>query len=315
MKSCEDLTISQLHHALQSGDVSASEIASATLDNIEKSDPTLNAFTHVTRDRMLCEAAKIDRLRASGGTLPPLAAIPYAVKNLLDVTGEVTLAGASLNSSNPVAKTDAWTVSRLASQGAMLSGMLNMDAYAYGFTTENSHYGVTRNPRDISRIAGGSSGGSAAAVAAGLVHFTLGSDTNGSIRVPSSLSGILGLKPTFGRLSRRGSQPFVASLDHLGPMARCSEDLSQVYDAIQGRDPQDHFQADQPSSETFSQLSRGLEGLRIAVLGGYFSTWCDHHATAAVLQVAQALEAQQEVEMPQAELARSAAFVITASEG
>lgn len=315
MKSCEDLTIGQLHHALQSGDLSATEIASATLDNIEQSNPRLNAFTHVTRDRMLCEAAKIDRLRASGATLPPLAAVPYAVKNLLDITGEVTLAGASLNSSNPVAKADAWAVSRLTSQGALLSGMLNMDAYAYGFTTENSHYGVTRNPRDISRVAGGSSGGSAAAVAAGLVHFTLGSDTNGSIRVPASLSGILGLKPTFGRISRSGSQQFVASLDHIGPMARCAADLSQVYDAMQGTDPQDTFQADKPTTETFSRLTLGQQGLRTAVLGGYFSTWCDEHAKAAVQQVAKALDAQEEVEMPQAELARSAAFLITASEG
>jgi len=315
MKSSEDLTISQLHHALQSGDLSATEIANATLDNIEKSDPTLNAFTHVTRDRMLSEAAKVDKLRASGGTLPPLAAVPYAVKNLLDVTGQVTLAGASLNSNNPVAQQDAWTVSRLASQGALLSGMLNMDAYAYGFTTENSHYGVTRNPRDTSRIAGGSSGGSAAAVAAGLVHFSLGSDTNGSIRVPSSLSGILGLKPTFGRISRSGSQPFVASLDHIGPLARCASDLSQVYDAMQGTDPQDAFQADKPTTETFSRLTHGQQGLRTAVLGGYFSTWCDDDAKAAVKRVAKALEAQEEVVMPQAELARSAAFLITASEG
>ena len=126
MKTSEDLTISQLHHALQSGDLSATEIANATLDNIEKSDPTLNAFTHVTRDRMLSEAAKVDKLRASGGTLPPLAAVSYAVKNLLDVTGQVTLAGASLNSQNPVAQQDAWTVSRLASQGALLSGMTEM---------------------------------------------------------------------------------------------------------------------------------------------------------------------------------------------
>lgn len=315
MKSTEHQTISQLHHALQSGEISATEMANATLENIEQSDPTLNAFTHVTHARMQSEAAKIDQLRASGAPLPPLAAVPYAVKNLIDVTGEVTLAGASFNSRNPVAKSDAWAVQRLASQGAMLSGMLNMDAYAYGFTTENSHYGVTHNPRDLSRIAGGSSGGSGAAVAAGLVHFALGSDTNGSIRVPSSLCGILGLKPTFGRISRSGSQPFVASLDHLGPMARCAADLSHVYDAIQGADPQDAFQADKPTTATFHSLTRGQQGLRTAVLGGYFSTWCDDDAKAAVQQVAKALEAQEEVEMPQAELARSAAFLITASEG
>ncbi|MEA9389706.1 AtzE family amidohydrolase [Acerihabitans sp. TG2] len=315
MTSLDHFTIGQLHQAIEQGDISASEIATTTLEAIEQANPVINAYTHITRERLLNEAAAVDKTRASGMTLPPLAGIPYAVKNLLDVAGEVTLAGASLNRHNAVACHDAWTISRLSAQGAMLSGMLNMDAYAYGFTTENSHYGATRNPRDLTRIAGGSSGGSAAAVAAGLVHFTLGSDTNGSIRVPSSLSGILGLKPTFGRLSRRGSQPFVASLDHLGPMARCSEDLSYVYDAIQGRDPHDHFQADQPTRETFSQLSQGQHGLRIAMLGGYFSTWCDDHAKTAVLQVAQALRAQDEIDLPQAELARTAAFIISASEG
>lgn len=315
MKSLAQASIHDIQQALKSGEISAQEIAHQTLENIDKANPSVNAYTHVTHERMLSEAGKIDKLRASGATLPPLAAVPYAVKNLIDVTGEVTLAGASLNSSNPVAKQDAFVVSRLTEQGALLSGMLNMDAYAYGFTTENSHYGATRNPRDLSRIAGGSSGGSAAAVAAGLVQFTLGSDTNGSIRVPSSLSGILGLKPTFGRISRHGSQPFIASLDHLGPMARSSSDLSLVYDALQGEDPADNFQADKPTRMTFSELSRGQEGLRTAVLGGFFATWCDDHAKAAVKRVAQALEAQDEIEMPQAELARSAAFIITASEG
>ena len=123
------------------------------------------------------------------------------MKNLFDVAGHTTLAGAELLSDRPPAASDSWAVRQLHSAGALLSGMLNMDAYAYGFTTENSHYGATRNPHDLSRIAGGSSGGSAAAVAAGLVHFSLGSDTNGSIRVPASLCGIFGLKPTFGRLS------------------------------------------------------------------------------------------------------------------
>jgi Asp-tRNA(Asn)/Glu-tRNA(Gln) amidotransferase A subunit family amidase len=177
MKPLHEAGIDDIQQALKSGDVSATEIARQTLENIEKANPAINAYTHITHERMLSEAAKVDKLRASGAELPPLAAVPYAVKNLLDVTGEVTLAGASLNSSNPVAKEDAWSVARLAQNGALLSGMLNMDAYAYGFTTENSHYGATRNPRDLERVAGGSSGGSAAAVAAGLVQFTLGSDT------------------------------------------------------------------------------------------------------------------------------------------
>ncbi len=221
---------------------------------------------------MLAEADSIDALRREKRPLPPLAGIPYAVKNLFDVAGHTTLAGAELLSGRPPAASDSWAVRQLHSAGALLSGMLNMDAYAYGFTTENSHYGATRNPHDLSRIAGGSSGGSAAAVAAGLVHFSLGSDTNGSIRVPASLCGIFGLKPTFGRLSRSGSHPFVASLDHIGPFARRVADLAAVYDALQGRDPADDFQADKASERTGNLLDRELEGLRCARLGGYFTT-------------------------------------------
>ena len=300
---------------IRAGERSAMAVLDATLARVRERDPRYNCFTALTETRARQEAAAIDARRARGEPLPPLAGVPYAVKNLFDIADEITLAGGRINASNPAARRDARLVQRMREAGAVLVGALNMDEHAYGFTTENSHYGACRNPHDISRIAGGSSGGSAAAVAGGLVPLTLGSDTNGSIRVPASLSGILGLKPTFGRISRSGSQPFVASLDHLGPMARCSEDLSQVYDAIQGTDPQDHFQADKPNTETFSQLKRGQQGLRTAVLGGYFSTWCDGHAKDAVRQIAQALEAQEEIDMPQAELARSAAFIISASEG
>lgn len=307
--------IAGLRTALQQGEISAREIAAATLEKIARVNPAINAFTQVTEDRLLREADALDARRARGVELPPLAAIPYAVKNLFDVAGTVTLAGASLFSQRPPAQQDATAVQRLAQAGGLLAGMLNMDAYAYGFTTENSHYGATRNPHDLSRIAGGSSGGSGAAVAAGLVNFALGSDTNGSIRVPASLCGILGLKPTFGRLSRHGSQPFVASLDHIGPMARSSADLAAVYDALQGPDAQDAFQADEPVTLTAPLLDRGQEGLRTAVLGGFFADGCDDDARAAVARVAQALEAQAQLELPQAALARSAAFIITASEG
>ena len=307
--------IAGLHTALQQGEISAREIAAATLEKIARVNTAINAFTQVTEDRLLREADALDARRARGAELPPLAAIPYAVKNLFDVAGAVTLAGARLFNHHPPAQQDATAVQRLAAAGGLLAGMLNMDAYAYGFTTENSHYGATRNPHDLSRIAGGSSGGSGAAVAAGLVNFALGSDTNGSIRVPASLCGILGLKPTFGRLSRHGSQPFVASLDHIGPMARSSDDLAAVYDALQGPDAQDAFQADEPVTLTAPLLARGREGLRVAVLGGFFADGCDEDARAAVARVAQALEAQAEIELPQAALARSAAFIISASEG
>ncbi|MGB8926679.1 MAG: AtzE family amidohydrolase [Pantoea agglomerans] len=310
-----DVSIQTLQRAIQQGEISALEVAKRTLQAVEQHNPALNAWTEVTGPRMLKEAADVDAQRQRGETLPPLAGIPYAVKNLFDVAGHTTLAGASLFSDRPAARADAFAVDKLRRSGALLSGMLNMDAYAYGFTTENSHYGATHNPRDLSRVAGGSSGGSAAAVAAGLVHFSLGTDTNGSIRVPASLCGIFGLKPTFGRLSRSGSHPFVASLDHIGPLARRVEDLALVYDLLQGADPTDAFQAAHPLTATLPGLSQGSEGLRCGVLGGFFARWCDEDARAAVAVVAAALDAQEEVLMPDAELARSAAFIMTAAEG
>lgn len=310
-----ELSIAQLQSALAGGEISAREIAQQTLKDIERLNPVLNAWTQITPERMLQEADHLDRLRHAGEKLPPLAAVPYAVKNLFDVAGYTTLAGASLFSERPAAREDAWAVKQMSRSGALLSGMLNMDAYAYGFTTENSHYGATRNPRDLSRIAGGSSGGSAAAVAAGLAHFSLGSDTNGSIRVPASLCGILGLKPTFGRLSRSGSHPFVASLDHIGPFARSAEDLATVYDALQGRDTQDAFQADVAPQPTLATLEQGQEGLRCGVLGGYFHLWCNEEARAAVATAARGLNASDEVMLADADIARSSAFLITASEG
>ncbi|MDF2786202.1 MAG: amidase [Pantoea eucrina] len=309
------LSIAALQRALQQGEIAAAEIARHTLAAIEQHNPALNAWTAITGQRMLREAEELDRQRLRGETLPPLAGIPYAVKNLFDVAGHTTLAGASLFSTRAAARTDAWAVNRMRESGALLSGMLNMDAYAYGFTTENSHYGATCNPRDVTRIAGGSSGGSAAAVAAGLVHFSLGSDTNGSIRVPASLCGIFGLKPTFGRLSRSGTQPFVASLDHIGPFARSVEDLSLVYDALQGRDAGDAFQLTRPPEPVSDRLQAGSDGLRCAALGGFFTTWCNDEARSAVARVARALQAEEEVVMPQSELARAAAFIITAVEG
>ncbi|WP_295477628.1 AtzE family amidohydrolase [uncultured Pseudomonas sp.] len=309
------LTIGQLRTALRNGELSARGIAEHSLAAIARHDPAINAWTQVTAERMLREADQQDLLRRQGAALPALAGVPYAVKNLFDVEGFATLAGAKLFQQRPPATRDAWAVRQLTASGGLLAGLLNMDAYAYGFTTENTHFGATRNPHDLTRIAGGSSGGSAAAVAAGLVHFSLGSDTNGSIRVPASLCGIFGLKPTFGRLSRSGTHPFVGSLDHIGPLARCSADLAQVYDALLGHDPDDGFQADRPVEPLTGSLARGADGLRCAVLGGYFQQWCDDTAKEAVARVARALGSEREITLAEASLARSAAFIISASEG
>ncbi|WP_241627259.1 AtzE family amidohydrolase [Rosenbergiella epipactidis] len=309
------LTIKALHQRWVSKQLSAVDITEHYLSAIAAANPELNAWTTLTASRARQQAISLDKQRDAGNPCGPLAAIPYAVKNLFDVKDEVTLAGAELFSQRQAALEDAWAIQQLNRSGAILTGMLNMDAYAYGFTTENSHYGACRNPLDMTRIAGGSSGGSAAAVAAGLAHFSLGTDTNGSIRVPASLCGVFGLKPTFGRLSRRGSHPFVASLDHIGPLARHVEDLALVYDQLQGHDPGDRFQSDHPVNLVSTQLGQQKKTLKVAVLGGYFTQWADDQARAVTAKVAQALGADHEVELVDAELARSAAFLLTASEG
>ncbi|MBE7942643.1 MULTISPECIES: AtzE family amidohydrolase [Ramlibacter] len=300
---------------IRRGETSAREACEAAIARIEASDGVTNAFTDRTFARARAEADAVDAQRATGAMLPPLAGLPYAVKNLFDIQGLTTLAGSKVNRGLPPAREDAVLVQRLRAAGAVLLGALNMDEYAYGFTTENSHVGPCRNPRDPARIAGGSSGGSGAAVAAGQVPLTLGSDTNGSIRVPASLCGVWGLKPTFGRLSRRGSFPFVHSIDHLGPLADCVETLAAAYDAMQSPDREDpgcHALRVQPAAPA---LGRGVAGLRIGLLGGYFHEHASAPARAAAAAAAQALGAADTVTWPDALLARAAAFLITASEG
>jgi AtzE family amidohydrolase len=197
----------------------------------------------------------------------------------------------------------------------VLVGALNMGEYAYDFTGENAHDGPSRNPHDVQRMTGGSSGGSGGAVAGRMVPLALGSDTNGSIRVPASLCGIFGLKPTYGRLSRGRSFPFVASLDHVGPLACTVDDLALAYDAMQGPDPADAGCASRPLEQTAPLIEQGIDGLRIAVAGGYFGKGAFPEAHVALDRVATALHARREVELPEAARARAAAYVITATEG
>ena len=316
----------QMAAAVRQSEVSARELLTACLARIEATDARVNAFTCQTTARAFAEADAVDARRndlleqgQSLDALGPLAGVPYAVKNLYDIVGEVTVAGSVINRSHPPAEADAFLVKQLKAAGAVLVGALNMDEYAYGFTTENTHYGPCHNPHDLARISGGSSGGSGAAVAAGQVPLSLGSDTNGSIRVPASLCGVWGFKPTFGRLSRRGTYPFVHSIDHLGPMASSVAGLALAYDALQGPDAHDpgcHAQRVQPVAASVLRSSSGLPaGLRVGVLNGYF----DDHASAAAREVvalaARSLGTSASVHWPDAGLARAAAFIITASEG
>jgi aspartyl-tRNA(Asn)/glutamyl-tRNA(Gln) amidotransferase subunit A len=301
--------------AVRGGVTTATEVVEAALTVIEQRNPKLNAFTAVTAERARVRAAAIDKERAQGRRLGPLAGVPFAVKNLYDVKGLTTLAGSKINRDLAPAKRDATLIERLEAAGAVLVGALNMGEYAYDFTGENIHDGPSHNPHDLTRMTGGSSGGSGGAVAGGLVPVALGSDTNGSIRVPASLCGIFGLKPTYGRLSRARSFPFVASLDHLGPFARNTRDLAVAYDAMQGPDPNDPVCIDWPAEPTTALIKRGADGLRIAIAGGYFRKGTSAEAQTAMERVATALRAEREIEIPEAARARAAAYVITATEG
>ena len=300
---------------VKEGRVTASALIAEVLSRARADKGRLNAFVDLTEARAVAEAARVDATIASGGDAGPLAGVPFAVKNLFDVKGLPTLAGSKINLDLPAAAADSPLVGRLNAAGAILVGTLNMDEYAYGFTTENTHYGPTRNPYDRERIAGGSSGGSAAAVAGGLVPLTLGSDTNGSIRVPSSLCGIFGLKPTYGRLTRAGSFPFVASFDHLGPFCRSTADLAASYDAMQGPDPNDPACRHAPAEPVTPRLLLGARGLRIARAVGYFEANAERAVADIVKGVCDQLGVTRTIEIPEAGRARAAAFVITASEG
>ncbi len=301
--------------AVRSGQVTAEAIITATLERIQALDPDLNCFTTQLGERALADAIALDRQLAAGNGAGPLAGVPFAVKDLFAIAGVTTLAGSKINAELPPATQDATAVARLKAAGAILVGALNMDEYAYGFVTENAHYGPTRNPHDRQRSAGGSSGGSAAAVAAGLVPLSLGSDTNGSIRVPAALCGIWGLKPTYGRLSRAGTFPFCHSLDHIGPFARSVRDLALSFDLLQGPDEQDPVCTRRPPNPCLPQLSQGIAGLRIAVARGYFQAQAEPQVLTAVAQVAQALGATRSVTLPEVHRARAAAYLITATEG
>src|SRR4051812_41449464 len=309
------LPASEIAHAVASRKMSALAAVDAALARIARHDPVLNSFTDVLADRAQARARAIDAQIAAGKNPGPLAGVPFAVKNLFHVQGLSTRAGSRINRDLAPSPRDATLIERLEAAGAVLVGALNMGEYAYDFTGENVHDGPSHNPHDTTRMTGGSSGGSGAAVGGGLVPLALGSDTNGSIRVPSSFCGIFGLKPTYGRLSRARSFPFVFSLDHLGPFARNVSDLALAYDVMQGHDPDDGACADRPAEPVGPSLAQDTSALRFAIAGGYFQKNVFPEASEAVTRVAKALGTTRVVEIPEAARARAAAYVITRSEG
>jgi 1-carboxybiuret hydrolase len=311
----DGLSASEIVRAVTGHKISALGVIEAALARIAKHDSVLNCFTDVTADRARAKARAVDAAVAAGKNPGPLAGVPFAVKNLFDVQGLATRAGSKINRELPPSPRDATLVERMEAAGAVLVGALNMGEYAYDFTGENVHDGPSRNPHDVTRMTGGSSGGSGGAVGGALVPLALGSDTNGSIRVPSSFCGIFGLKPTYGRLSRARSFPFVASFDHLGPFARNVGDLALAYDAMQGPDPDDAACTTRPAEPVTTLMTQDIGGLRIAIAGGYFQNNVFPEAVEAVARVARALGATRIVEIPEAGRARAAAYVISTTEG
>lgn len=309
------MTASEIATAVAGGKMSALDATEAALARIKQHDGILNSFTDVTADRARAKARTIDADIAAGKTVGPLAGVPFAVKNLFDVAGLPTRAGSKINRDLAPTKRDATLIERMEAAGAVLVGALNMGEYAYDFTGENVHDGPSRNPHDTMRMTGGSSGGSGSAVGGALVPIALGSDTNGSIRVPSSFCGIFGLKPTYGRLSRARSFPFVASLDHLGPFARSVTDLALAYDAMQGPDADDAACTTRGLEPTLPLIANPVSDLRIAIAGGYFQKNVFPEAVEAIGRVANALGVTKVVDVPEAARARAAAYVITTTEG
>ena len=311
----EPATASEIARAVASRKMSALEATEAALARIARRDAILNSFTDVVAERARTRARAVDAAIAAGKSVGPLAGVPFAVKNLFDVKGLATRAGSKINRNSPPASRDATLIEKLEDAGAVLIGALNMGEYAYDFTGENSHDGPSRNPHDPTRMSGGSSGGSGAAVGGGLVPLALGSDTNGSIRVPSSFCGIFGLKPTYGRLSRARKFPFVFSLDHLGPFARTVEDLALAYDAMQGPDADDAACTTRAVEPATPLLGGDISSLRVALAGGHFQKNLFPEAIEAVARVASALSVTRTIEIPEASRARAAAYVITTAEG
>ncbi|MDF0583074.1 AtzE family amidohydrolase [Bradyrhizobium yuanmingense] len=315
MTTKPEMTASEIASAVAGRKMTALAATEAALARIAQHDRILNSFTDVTAERARAKARAIDADIAAGRTIGPLAGVPFAVKNLFDVAGLPTRAGSKINRDLAPARRDATLIERMEAAGAVLVGALNMGEYAYDFTGENIHDGPSRNPHDTTRMSGGSSGGSGSAVGGALVPIALGSDTNGSIRVPSSFCGIFGLKPTYGRLSRARSFPFVASLDHLGPFARSVADLALAYDAMQGPDADDGACTTRGPEPVTPLLDESISGLRVAIAGGHFQKNVFPEAVEAVSRVAKALGATQVVDVPEASRARAAAYVITTTEG
>ena len=310
------LSISDLHKRIASGEVRASDVCRAALDRIERLSD-LNAFITVTGDAAMARAGEIDRGVERGERLPPLAGAVIALKDNMVMRGVRTTAGSRIlfNYKPPYTAT---AVERLQSAGALIIGKTNQDEFAMGSSTENSAYGPVKNPWDPTRVPGGSSGGSAVAVAAGMAMGALGSDTGGSVRQPASLSGVVGLKPTYGRVSRYGLIAFGSSLDQIGPFANNVEDVARILGVIAGRDPNDSTSSGAAVDDYVSAIKGDVRGLRVGVPREYYGAGLDAEVKGKVEAAIKKLEEMGaeivEISLPHTEYAVPVYYVIATAE-
>jgi aspartyl-tRNA(Asn)/glutamyl-tRNA(Gln) amidotransferase subunit A len=283
-------TFAELQGDLAAGRIRATDLAAGYYDRIAQVNPTLNVYLSLTRERAMQQAARIDALAAKGDPLPPLAGIPVGIKDVLVMQGAPATAGSRILEGY-LPPYDATAVTRLEAAGAVLLGKLNCDEFAMGGSNENSAYGPVRNPVDIERVPGGSSGGSAAAVAADMAVATLGSDTGGSIRQPASFCGVVGVLPTYGRVSRYGLIAFASSLDRVGPFAANVRDAATMLGVIAGHDSQDATCTTAPVPDYAAESDKGAEHMRIGIPAEYFAEGLDPEVRAAVEKGIEALKA------------------------
>jgi len=310
------LTIHELREPLRRGDVSAREVTQSVLDRIAAVDGKLRAYSWLNAADALRQAEEVDRAKQAG-TTAPLAGVPVAIKDVINVTGQPCTCGSKILAGY-VAPYDAFVIRQLKRAGAVLLGRTNMDEFAMGSSTENSAWGVTRNPWDLERIPGGSSGGSAAAVAGGEAIAALGSDTGGSIRQPAALCGCVGLKPTYGRVSRYGLVAFASSLDQIGPITKDVEDAAWLLQVIAGHDPMDSTSAPQDVANYATRLGKGVRGLRIGMPREYFVPGMDREVEATVRSALQQLEALGaevvEIALPHTDYAVAVYYLVATAE-
>lgn len=316
MSVCE-LSACELIERLEAKSISAVDVATAYFDRIEKVDADVGAYLSIFRDEALAQAKSVDDRRAKGETLGRLAGVPVAVKDIITVANKATTCGSKMLAEF-APPYNATLVEKLQAADAIILGKTNLDEFAMGGSTENSALGVTRNPWDTSRTPGGSSGGAAAAVAADLAPLSIGTDTGGSIRQPAAFCGVVGMKPTYGRVSRYGLIAFASSLDQAGPMTRTAEDAALLMSVISGHDSQDATSINEPTPDYHASCSEPLAGLRIGIVKEQFGDGLEAENGAAVqaaIDVYQKLGAEvKEVSLPHAKYGIATYYIIAPSE-